>query len=138
MSEDERQFLSRLGQPQARFTVEQTAWALNFQPYEILALVPLKILTPMGNPAANAIKYFCVQEILELAKDKTFLKRATNAMYQARYKKNHRPTNGRVNVVEDDLFSSNSSGKSRRGKSKLPAIHANNGSFLQNHEKADS
>jgi hypothetical protein len=88
MSEDERHFLMSLSQPQARFTVEQTAWALNFKPYEILGLVSLEILAPIGNPAANATKYFFAQEILQLAKDKNFLKRATNAMYQSRLKKN--------------------------------------------------
>jgi hypothetical protein len=90
MSEDERHFLMSLQQPQARFTVEQTAWVLNFQCYEILSLVSLGLLSPIGDPAANAIKYFYAQEILELAKNKSFLKRATNAMYQARLKKNRR------------------------------------------------
>jgi hypothetical protein len=94
MSEDRRQFLATLGQPQAPFTVEQTAWALNFQPYKILGLVSLKILTPIGSPASNATKYFFAHEIMDLAKDKTFLKRPTNAMYQSRLTKNRRQKAG--------------------------------------------
>jgi hypothetical protein len=89
MSESERHFINSIGQPQGRFTVEQVAWALNFQPYEILSLVTLGLLIPIGNPAANAIKYFYADEILALARDRNFLKKATNAMYQARAKKNH-------------------------------------------------
>ena len=89
MNEDKRNFLQSIGQPEARFTVEQTAWALNFQPYEILSLVALGLLSPIGKPAANATKYFYADEILALAKNQSFLKKATNAMYEARAKKNN-------------------------------------------------
>ena len=90
MSDDQRQFLLLLRQPPARFTAEQTAWALNFQPYEIQTLVTVRLLKPIGSPAPNATKHFHAKEILELAGDKTWLTKATNALYQHRFKKNSR------------------------------------------------
>jgi len=73
MNDDQRQFLSLLRQPLARLTVEQTAWALNFQHYEIGTLVTLRHLKPIGNPAPNAPKHFHAKDILELAGNKTWL-----------------------------------------------------------------
>jgi hypothetical protein len=79
-----------LRQPPARFTVEQTAWALNFQPYEIQTLVTLRHLKPIGSPAPNAPKHFHANEILELAANKAWLTKATNSLYQHRFDKNSR------------------------------------------------
>ena len=105
MSDDQRQFLLLLRQPPARFTVEQTAWALNFQPYEILVLVTLRHLKPIGSPAANATKLFMAQEILELARDKAWLTRATNALYQHRFKKNRHQKGRPVNSSQTSFIS---------------------------------
>ena len=75
MCDEQRQFLGVFGQPPARLTVEQVGWGLNFQPYEILALVTLRLLKPIRDPEKNATKLFWTQEILELGKDKVGLRR---------------------------------------------------------------
>jgi len=106
MSEDQQRFLALLRQPQARFTVEQTAWALNFQPYEILVLVTLRLLRPLGSPPApNAMKYFPALKILDLAKDEAWLLKATNALYNHRFKKNRLQKARRMNPSQTELFS---------------------------------
>ena len=99
MSDDQRQFLLLLRQPPARFTVEQTAWALNFQPYDIQTLVVLRLLKPIGNPAPNAPKHFHAKEVLELAAEKAWLTKDTNALYQSRFNKNSRQKSRRVSRV---------------------------------------
>ena len=104
MSDDQRQFLSLLGQPPARFTVEQTAIVLNFQDYEILALVTLRILKPIGSPVKNATKFFIALDVLDLAKDKAWLTKATNALYQLRFKKNNLQKSRRVNAAQTSFL----------------------------------
>ena len=89
MSDDQLKFLALLQQPPARFTIEQAAWTLNFQIYEILTLVTLRLLKPIGNPKPNSTKFFIAQDILDLAKDRTWLIRATNALYQYRFNRNN-------------------------------------------------
>lgn len=94
MKEEQQRFLQGLGRPQARLTVEQTAWALNCQTHDIRVLVASKLLKPLGNPPANGQKYFATTDILELAEDRPWLARATNALYQYWQKKNQdRPKN---------------------------------------------
>ena len=90
MNDDQRQFLLLLRQPPARLTVEQTAWALNFQTYEIQTLVTLRLLKPIGDPAPNAPKHFHAKEVVELTADKAWLTKATNALYRFRFNKNAR------------------------------------------------
>ena len=122
MSEDQQRFLALIKQPQARFTVEQTGWALNFQQYEILVLVTLRLLRPLGSPPAqNVIKYFPALKILELAKDEAWLLKATNALYNHRHKKNSRQKARRMNPSQTDLFtpmeSSDASGVKQKPRS---------------------
>ena len=103
MNDNQRQFLSLLRQPPARFTVEQTAWTLNFQVYEIQTLVTLRHLKPIGNPAPNAPKHFHANEILELAANKAWLTKATNLLYQFRFNKNSRQKSRQtISVVHFD------------------------------------
>ena len=104
MCDEQRQFLSVLGQPPARLTVEQVGWGLNFQPYEILALVTLRLLKPIGDPEKNATKLFWTQEILELGKDKAWLTKATNALYKYRNKRNLLQKSRRINASQANLF----------------------------------
>jgi len=104
MKEDQHRFLMLLGQLSARLTAEQTAWALNCQPHDVPVLVSARLLKPLGNPAANSIKFFATADVLELAKDRNWLVRATNAISQHWHGKNARKknrsslgaTNGRV------------------------------------------
>ena len=105
MSEDQMKFLSLLGQPPARFTVEQVAWTLNFQVYEVQALITLRLLKPIGNARLNATKVFLAQDILEMAKNKAWLTKATNALYQYRLERNnlqkaHRSAAAKLGVVQ--------------------------------------
>lgn len=71
MREDCQQFLSLVGLPPARLTVEQAAWVLGCQAHDVPVLVAAKLLRPLGNPPPNGIKFFATAELLELAKDRS-------------------------------------------------------------------
>jgi len=88
MKEEQNQFLRLLGQIPARLTAEQTAWVLNCQPHDIPVLVAARLLKPLGNPQPNSVKYFASVEVLELAKDRAWLARMTNALNQHWQRKN--------------------------------------------------
>jgi hypothetical protein len=88
MKEEQNQFLRLLGQIPARLTAEQTAWVLNCQPYDVPVLVAARLLKPLGNPQPNSVKYFASVEVLELAKDRAWLARMTNAVNQRWQQKN--------------------------------------------------
>lgn len=90
MNDDQRQFLSLLDGPPARLTVEQTAWLLNCQPYDITTLISAGLLKPLGKPSSNGIKYFATSEILELARDRAWLSRVTLALQQFWRERNDR------------------------------------------------
>lgn len=80
MKEEQHRFLSLMGQLPARLTAEQAAWVLNCQPHDMPILVVARLLKPLGNPPQNSVKYFSSLEILELAKDRAWLARMTNAV----------------------------------------------------------
>ena len=91
MNEQQRQFLSLVSNGRAvpaRFNVEQTAWVLGFQEHDIPFLIRDKLLKPLGNPAKSGQKLFSAVEILELAQDRGWLSRATNAVRLVWVKKN--------------------------------------------------
>jgi len=88
MKEEQNQFLRLLGQIPARLTAEQAAWVLNCQPYDVPVLVAARLLKPLGNPQPNGVKYFASVEVLELAKDRAWLARMTNAVNQHWQRKN--------------------------------------------------
>jgi len=90
MRDDQQRFLTLLGQAPARFTAEQTAWALNCQPHDVPVLVAARILKPLGNPQANAVKYFAATEILLAAKDPVWLSKLTVTLARHWQKKNAR------------------------------------------------
>lgn len=80
MKEEQHQFLRLLGQLPARLTAEQVAWVLNCQSHDVPILVAARLFKPLGNPAANGIKFFATAELLELTKDKAWLVKVTNAV----------------------------------------------------------
>ena len=88
MKEEQQLFLRLLGQLPARLTAEQAAWVLNCQPHDIPILVAARLLKPLGNPAANGIKFFAASELLELVKDRAWLVKVTNAVNQHWHKQN--------------------------------------------------
>ncbi len=89
MKDDQRHFLSLLSRPPARLTVEQAAWTLNCQAHDIPILVASRLLKPLGNPPPNGLKFFSAVEILELANDKSWLCRATDAIHEYWHAKNN-------------------------------------------------
>ena len=90
MKDEQRQFLSLLAAAPARLTAEQTAWVLNCQEHDIPILVQTKLLKPLGSPPVNGVKFFTTAELMELAKDRAWLARATNALHQYWQAKNLR------------------------------------------------
>ena len=88
MKEEQHQFLRLLGQLPARLTAEQVAWVLNCQPHDVPVLVAARLLKPLGNPAANGIKFFATLQLLELVKDQAWLVKVTNAVNQHWQKNN--------------------------------------------------
>ena len=82
MRDDQHRFMSLLGQLPARLTAEQTAWVLNCQAHDVPVLVVARLLKPLGSPQPNSVKYFATVEVLELAKDRTWLAKVTNAVSQ--------------------------------------------------------
>ena len=69
-------------------TAEQAAWVINCQPHDVPILVAARLLKPLGNPAANGIKFFAASELLELVKDRAWLVKVTNAVNQHWQKNN--------------------------------------------------
>lgn len=90
MRDDQHRFLLLLGRLPARLTAEQVAWALNCQPHDVPVLVAARLLKPLGNAAANTVKYFATAELLELMEDRTWLAKATNTVTQYWQNKNRR------------------------------------------------
>ena len=77
-----------LGQLPARLPAEQAAWVLNCQPHDVPVLVAARLLKPLGSPQPNSVKYFATMEVLEQAKDRTWLTKVTNAVGQYWREKN--------------------------------------------------
>ena len=88
MRDDQHRFLMLLGQVPARLTAEQVAWVLNCQAHDVPVLVAARLLKPLGNPAPNSVKYFAAVEVLDMAKDRTWLARMTCAIGQYWVRKN--------------------------------------------------
>ena len=82
MRDDQYRFLTVHGQLPARLTAEQAAWVLNCQPHDMPALVSARLLKPLGNPAANSIKFYATADLLELVKDRNWLVRVSTTIYQ--------------------------------------------------------
>jgi len=93
---DEKYQLLRLlaqGPVPVRLDVEQTAWVLNCAKHDIPTLIAAGLLKPLGDPSPTAQKHVSTLEILELAKDKKWLARATNTIHGHWQHKNGRRRN---------------------------------------------
>ena len=101
MKDDQHRFLSLLGQLPLRLTAEQAGWVLNCQTHDIPALVNARLLKPLGNPSRNGAKYFSTADVLETAKDRTWLVKISNAIslhwQHQNARKNGRSANGAEN-----------------------------------------
>jgi hypothetical protein len=93
MKDEQQRFLMLLGQLPVRLTAEQAAWVLNCGAHDVPVLVSARLLKPLGNPAANSIKFFATTDILELAKDRPWLVRMTHTINQHWHLKNTRQKN---------------------------------------------
>lgn len=101
MRDDQHRFLILLGQLPARLTAGQAAWVLNCQAHDVPILVMARLLKPLGNPTPNSVKYFASMEVLELAKDRTWLAKVTNAVGQ-HWKQKNLHKKGRSPVVTEN------------------------------------
>jgi len=72
----------------ARLTTQETASLLGFMASDIPILIREKYLKPLGNPTANAMKYFAAIEVLALAEDVSWLSRATRCVYEYHRRRN--------------------------------------------------
>jgi len=61
----------------ARLDVAATAKLLGFAESDIQVLMAVGKLTPLGDPAPNAPKWFCAIEVIRLAGDREWLHKAT-------------------------------------------------------------
>ena len=61
----------------ARLDVAATAKLLSFAENDIAILMAAGKLTPLGDPAPNAPKWFCAVEVIRLAADPEWLHKAT-------------------------------------------------------------
>lgn len=77
----------------ARLTVEDTAVLLGFRDHDLPVLLAAKLLRPLGQPAANSVRYFALTDVQERAADPVWLARATQTVYRHWQGKNARKKN---------------------------------------------
>jgi len=63
-----------------RMDVSQVAAITGFSDHDVPVLVKGGLLKPLGSPSPNAPKYFCAAEIEALAKDRSWLDKATRCL----------------------------------------------------------
>ena len=94
MKEEQQRFLSLLGQLPVRLNAEQAGWVLNCQPHDIPALIHARLIKPLGNPSANSAWYFATADLLETARDRSWLVKMTTAINAHWHRQNARKKNG--------------------------------------------
>jgi len=67
----------------ARCSAERAARYLGFSAHEIPILVQKRLLTPLGHPAKNNVRYFAAVTLQELRQDVKWLAKATDATSEA-------------------------------------------------------
>jgi hypothetical protein len=73
-----------------RLDAAQAGSVLGFAAHDMPELVRQKVIKPLGRPMPNAVKYFSASEVEELAKDRAWLSKATDAIYGHWQEKNRR------------------------------------------------
>ena len=81
----------------ARLDVASTAKLLGFAEHDIQILMRAGKLTPLGEPAPNAPKWFAAIDVIRLAADRDWLNRATREV--ARYWRFKRERHGKERRV---------------------------------------
>jgi hypothetical protein len=87
---------------------------LNYQPHDVPILITARLLKPLGNPAANGIKFFAASELLEQVQDRAWLAKVTNALNQHWQKRNAAKKNHPVNSSQNSYVTA--SGGDRNGR----------------------
>jgi len=67
--------------PPARLNGEQTADLLGFEKDDLALLARAGLLAPLGNPTANAVKYYATVDVAAFSEDRDRLDRATAIIY---------------------------------------------------------
>ena len=77
----------------ARLDVAETSKLLGFAEHDIQILMAVGKLTPLGDPAPNAPKWFAAIEMIRLATDQDWLNKATKELAKYwRHKRERRQT----------------------------------------------
>ena len=74
-------FLNR-AHPPARLSATDAAEILGFHEDDMSILVREKLLSPLGNPSHNSVKYFALVDVAALGNNVDCLSMATAAIYQ--------------------------------------------------------
>lgn len=80
----------------AMLTLAQTAVLLNRGEHDIPVLVRAGLLTPLGDPPPNAVKYFATVDVLEVAEDRKTLCRICAVLAEYWREKNALRSNRRT------------------------------------------
>ena len=84
----------------ARLDVAETSKLLGFAEHDIQILMAVGKLTPLGDPAPNAPKWFAAVEMIRLATDEDWLHKATKEISKYwRHKRERRSVNFRAGKV---------------------------------------
>jgi hypothetical protein len=67
--------------PPARLKASEAAELLGFHEDDMALLVRENLIEPLGNPAHNAVKYFALEHVEALGRDRGALSAATKAIY---------------------------------------------------------
>ena len=67
--------------PPARLNGEQTADLLGFEKDDLALLARAGLLVPLGNPTANAVKYYATVDVAAFSEDRDRLDQATAVIY---------------------------------------------------------
>ena len=67
--------------PPARLNGEQTADLLGFENDDLALLARAGLLVPLGNPTANAVKYYATVDVAAFSEDRDRLDQATAIIY---------------------------------------------------------
>ena len=67
--------------PPARLNADQTADLLGFEKDNLALLTRAGLLVPLGNPTANAVKYYATVDVAAFSEDRDRLDHATAIIY---------------------------------------------------------
>ena len=67
--------------PPARLNADQTADLLGFEKDDLALLARAGLLVPLGNPTANAVKYYATVDVAAFSEDRDRLDYATAIIY---------------------------------------------------------